>query len=65
MSDPYGFGSWAPLATGSRFAALYDGPLLGYATSMGASTDKQKAAIRLNNLLQDLKGATTKANSEQ
>ena len=35
FSDGDGAGSWAPLATGSWYAALYDSPLLGYTTALG------------------------------
>ena len=34
FSDENGVGSWAPLATGSWYAALYDSPLLGYTTTL-------------------------------
>jgi hypothetical protein len=35
MSDADGIGSWASIATGSWFAALYDGPELGYTSATG------------------------------
>jgi hypothetical protein len=61
FSDGNGVGSWAPLATGSWYAALYDSPLLGYANTTGTRPFTNYAHSVVSSTYQGL-GGVSKSN---
>ena len=63
FSDGNGFGSWAPLATGSWYAALFDSPLLGYTTSAGIRPFTAYADSVISSTYQGMGGASKSAGS--
>lgn len=62
MCGEDGVGTWSQLATGSWFAALYDGPLLGPAPSMGAPADVRTFTAYTDSVISDdSQGSVNKA----
>ena len=63
FSDGDGVGSWAPLATGSWYAALYDSPLLGYTSTLSTRPFTNYAHSVISSTYQGLGGASKSAGS--